>query len=134
MFSQETALIDGVELPEVIARYTNLSARNTLSVKNLFSLEMLAKFGFGKEFKEADEIYKKIFDVCQEIYKGRLKSGSKGGLNMLDLMIAHKKNEGGEWTMEEIVGFFILLQFAGADTSRTISQSLIYYLSDKPDL
>ncbi len=47
---------------------------------------------------------------------------------MLDLMIAHKKKEGGDdWTMEEIVGFFILLQFAGADTSRTVSQSLIYF-------
>ena len=38
------------------------------------------------------------------------------------------------WKKDDNTGFFNMLQFAGSDTSRTISASIIYFLSDKPDL
>lgn len=52
---------------------------------------------------------------------------------MLDLMIKQNKNSEDKWTKEDIVGNFILLQFAGADTSKEVSTFFLNYLGSHPE-
>jgi cytochrome P450 len=134
LFDEQLAKIEGKhDLPTAIADYVNLSSRAGFSISNLLSFELMNKFGLGKLCSTIDAMYAQITDTCWEQYNLRLKSGPKSGVNMLDLLISQQKSGEITWTKDEIVGNFILLQFAGADTSRTISQTLTYYLSDKPD-
>ena len=132
----EKATLSGEEvpLPDLIAVYVNRSATSAFSIGNLLSWELMQKFGLGKYCKETDAIYDQIQERCWWIYQQRLKSGPKKHVNMLDLLIEQNSTMQKKLTKYDIVGVFVMFQFAGADTSRTISQSFTYFLSDKPEL
>lgn len=134
LFGEKTSQPDQTPLPDLIAVYVNRSAHSAFSLGNLLSWELVQKFGLGKYCGETEGIYREIEERSWQIYQKRLQTGPKKDVNMLDLMIEQSKISGKELTRYEIAGQFILLQFAGADTSRTISQTFIYFLSDKPEL
>lgn len=102
----------------------------------MLSWDLIQRFGIGKFCKETGRMQREIEQRAWDAYQGRLESGSKKIINMLDLMIEHARQypEDLEMTKHGIAGMFNLLQFAGADTSRNTSQNFIYYLSDKPEL
>lgn len=134
LFGEKTCKPGQIPLPDMIANYVNRSAHSAFSLGNLLSWELIQKFGLGKFCNETDRIYEEIEERSWQIYQERLKSGPKKEVNMLDLMISQSKELGKDFSRYEVAGQFILLQFAGADTSRTISQTFIYYLSDKLEM
>jgi cytochrome P450 len=121
LFGEKTSLKGEEPLPDLIATYVNRSANSAFSFGNLLSFEMLQIFGLGSYCRETERIYTEIEERAWKIYEKRLKTGPKGSLNMLDLMIENSEQTGKPLTKYDITGYFILLQFAGADTSRTIS-------------
>ena len=121
LFGEKISEPGKTPLPDLIANYVNRSAYSAFSLGNLLSWELIQKFGLGKFCKETDRLYEEIEERSWQIYQGRLKTGPKNHVNMLDLMILQSKELGKDFTRYEVAGQFILLQFAGADTSRTIS-------------
>lgn len=82
-----------------------------------------------------EKVYKSIETAVMSQYENRLKSTPRDTINMLDLLIEQNKtcNHEDKWSTDEIVGSFILLQFAGSDTSKEISSYFLNYLgSNQP--
>jgi hypothetical protein len=132
----ELIFIGDTPLPAAISNYVNLSLRANFNVLNLATYDLFQQYNLTKLDKDIEVLYNNITNICYDQYLKRLKTGpsQKGGVNMLDLIIKQSTEQGVKRTKEDIVGLFILMQFAGADTSKGISAQLTNFLSDKPEL
>ena len=139
LFGEKThKFIDGVDLTMAIKEYINSCfAVSTCPLNNL-SLGLLNNLSLLKQTRDFKKLFKKIENVCWDIYQDRKKSGPKDTPNLLDLLIilnAERVKSGKpELTKTEITGHFNLLQFAGSDTSHEILSSILYSLSKMTDV
>ena len=130
---EERHQLDGEDLPFVIKSYINDIFKINILPINTFALEYPHILGLLPESRACQAKYNKIEEMCGQLYENRLKTGPKETPNLLDLMVSRNKElkeEGKEILgKSEIVGDFIVLQFAGADTSIETSTTAIMILS-----
>lgn len=136
LFGEEAiSEVNGIPLPTLMSTYINTSVTDVLSPANLLTFDLLGNLGLTKGTIEGKKMYKELKKAAMDIYKRRLQEGGKEGVNMMDLMVAHNSNpENVPWTEEEIVGNFILFQFAGVDTSKETTNTFVHYIAGKHKL
>lgn len=125
--------VDGVDLPVAIQDYMNRIFSVSISPVNLLTLDYLHNYQLLPETRECQKYKEKIEDKSWEIYLSRLNSGPKSTPNLLDLLV-EKNNENireGKPPLgkKEVAGHFIVMQFAGIDTSMEITSASIVQMS-----
>ncbi len=125
--------VDGKDLPVAIQDFMNKIFSVSLRPLNLLTLDYLHDLKIFSESRECEEYKHKIEDKCWEVYQSRIKSGPKSIPNLLDLLVAKNKENIAEgkpsMSKKEITGHFIVMQFAGIDTSMEITSSSIVQMS-----
>lgn len=134
LFDDDQVQVLGHSLPEIIEEYIGCALGVAFTPINVLTFGILHRLKLLPETKRLNKIYKAIEECCMSQYKKRLENGPKnGGVNMLDLMIKQNQSSENKWTKEDIVGSFIFLQFAGADTSKEVSTFFLNYLGSHPE-
>lgn len=139
LFGEKThKFIDGIDLTMAIKEYINSCFVVSTNPLNNMSLCLLNDWSILKQTRDFKKLFKKIENVCWDIYQDRKKLGPKDTPNLLDLLIMlndeRVKSDKPELTKTEISGHFSLLQFAGSDTSHELLSSILYSLSKMTDV
>ncbi len=133
---EEKHSIDGVDLLLFIQQHIKKIAGINADPLNVLSLQYLHTLGLHPKTREYNKEYSKVRDTCWAIYQARKNSGPKSTPNLLDLLVSRDKDltdQGKEGLSEdEVVGDFMLLQFASVDTSKEISMNSIMVLTQFP--
>lgn len=133
---EERHSIDGVDLLISIQDHINTIFKLNIDPLINLSLHYLHNLGLHPKTRQCRREYERISDKCWEIYQSRKKSGPKSTPNLLDLLVSRDKDlrdQGKEGlSKEDVVGDFLLLQFAAVDTSKEVSTHSIILLSQLP--
>lgn len=130
--------IEEKSLTLTIKEYLNECFLIAVDPLNLVCFDLLNSYSLLKSTRDCHIKFDKIQNTCWEIYEDRKKTGPKDIPNLLDLLILLNQERSkigkAEMTKTEIAGHFVLLQFAGSDTSHELTSNTIYYLSKTQDV
>lgn len=133
----EKNFLNGVDLSFVIQHHVNSIFKINMIPHNTLSLDYLHEWSILPETRKLQKEYAELRDKCWSLYQNRIVAGPKKDPNLLDLLITRNRElvEQGKpgLTKDEVVGDFLVLQFAGADTSLEISCASIMQLRKLPD-
>lgn len=104
----------------------------------LLTMEYLHNLGLQPDTRRAMKILAQLEEVCYSLFKKRQVDGPKKKVNLLDLLVKFNRqriSEGkAEFTRSEITGHFILLQFAGSDTTLQVTTNALMLMSKNQKL
>jgi cytochrome P450 len=119
-------------LPQAITDHINSLMSVATNPLNVLTFDFFHNFKISSSTRRLIKEGEDLEDAIYEFFLKRKEEGLKGTMNMMDLMIKQSQME--KLTKKEIAGNTILLQFAGADTSKEISSYFMHFLSNNLDL
>lgn len=139
LFGEEKQhFIDGEPLHKACEKYISGTFSIITNPLNSLGLDLPHKFSLLQQTKDTKKLYLKIEEELWELYQSRKKSGPVGVPNLVDLLLEHDKDKiskGQEpLTKREVAGHFILLQFAGADTSHEVTVNSIFRMAKETSI
>ena len=137
LFGEEAEhLIDGEPLHIACQNYINGVLSILTKPLNVIGLDYPHKWKMLKETRDNLQLYQKLEESLWNIYQKRKEAGPVGVPNLVDLLVQHnndKIKQGREpLSKREIAGHFILLQFAGADTSMEVTTTSLFRMAKEP--
>lgn len=134
----EVKYVEGEDLNVTIKHFIQNSFKVSSDPLNCLSLDVLNDLSLLSSTRQCQSIYAKLENACWDLVQERKKQGPKSTPNLLDLLIQFDEDRKAEGkpplTKYDIAGHFILLQFAGSDTSHEISSNSVYALSKNEEM
>ena len=141
IFGGEIPEVEGVTLASQMEFTLNGFYKNRTSFLHIATGGLYSKFGIDPNYNEVLRVYHKIIKKLKEVIRSRENlTNYEFGNNAVDLLILKKRDLEAQGRSDQMMNYEQLAQnifsiiFAGTDTTRSFTESILYKLSLEPKL